>query len=90
MYKRQGLDYTESGVGIREVQREVRSQMFDRLPEERNLAAFLLASLLEQAPKRPDAWFQEKMRQSQFPELAREEALIEQLMVMLRVLRDEA
>ncbi len=76
-------------VGIREIQREVRSRMFGRLPGEHNLAAFLLASLIEQSPARVETWFQEKIQNSQFPELAKDGATIRQLTRMLRTLQNE-
>ena len=75
--------------GAREVRELVRKTMYDRLDEERNLVAFLTASILEQSPKRVELWFQEKVHNSQFPLLANEEVVVEQLRQMLKVLRGE-
>ena len=75
--------------GPREVRQVVRKVMFDRLEEERNLVAFLVASILEQPPKRVPLWFREKVSHSQFPRLAEEEVIQEQLTLMLRELRGE-
>lgn len=78
----------EKGPAIRDVQRAVRDELFDRSQEEQNLFSFIVATALEQSPKKFDLWLQQQVEQSQFPELADEDVVLDVVKAIVRKLRE--
>lgn len=72
---------------VRDVQRAVRDRFFDRSLEEQNLLSFLVKTMLENPPRSQDVWLTQQILQSQFPELAEEEFVPEQVRLILRDLQ---
>ena len=83
------VDDENTGPPIRGIQRQVRDTLFDKLDEEQKLATFLVARILEASPPNPELWFSHNLTQSQFPLLAQEPALVDQVRKILQVLRSD-
>ena len=81
-------DGETSGPTIRDVQRNVKEQLFDSTEEERNLISFIIATALEKSPPKFDLWLQQQVEQSQFPELADEDVVLEVIRNIVQNLRD--
>ena len=77
------------GLPFRDIQRRVRDALFDRLVEEQNLVAYLVASIMESPPRIQEQWLHQQLLQSQFPEVASDTALIERLTKVLKDLLTE-
>ena len=77
----------EKGPTIRDVQRAVRNELFDRSEEELHLFSFLVATALEQSPPKFDIWLQQQVEQSQFPELADEDVVLDVVKAIVRKMR---
>lgn len=75
-------------VSDQDLRRLVRESFFDRSDEEINLLAYLVASLLEYTPRNQDVWFRNQLLRSQFPALADEEFVLEEVRDLLRDLND--
>lgn len=80
-------DEESTGPTIRDIQREVKDKLFDRLDEEQKLVSFLVATILEEDPPRLELWFDHNVRRSQFPLLAEEVSLIDDVRRVLQTLR---
>ena len=77
------------GPAVRDVRRVVRERLFARLDEELDLITYLVATLLEDPVGNERLWFIKQFGQSQFPDLARDDAVFEQIRVIVRDLQDE-
>lgn len=83
------VDEEKSGAMIRDIQRLVRDTLFDKLDEEQKLVTFLVATIIETSPRNVELWFSHHLEQSQFPLLAEEVALVDQVREILKVLRSD-
>lgn len=72
----------------RDIRRLIRDRFFDRSAEQQNLLSYLLATLLEHSPRNQDVWFRQQILMSQFPELADEEYVLEQIRDLLRDIQE--
>ena len=54
---------------LREIRRIVDERLFERLPEERALLSYFIATFMEEGASEQDLWMQHKIRRSQFPAL---------------------
>ncbi|MEO2015343.1 MAG: hypothetical protein ABGZ53_13320 [Fuerstiella sp.] len=79
----------EFGPSVRDIRRVVRERLFDRLDEELNLITYLVATLLENPVGNERLWFTQQFGQSQFPDLTRDDAIFEQIRVIVRELQDD-
>lgn len=79
----------DSGPAVRDVRRVVRKRLFARLDEELNLITYLVATVLEAPVGNEHLWFIQQFGQSQFPDLARDDAVFEQIRVIVRDLRSD-
>ncbi|MEO1979721.1 MAG: hypothetical protein ABGZ24_04330 [Fuerstiella sp.] len=77
------------GPTVRDIQRVVRERLFARLDEELNLITYLVATLLENPVGNERLWFIQQFGQSQFPDLARDDAVFEQIRIIVRDLQDD-
>lgn len=78
-----------TGPSLRDVQRKVSERLFDRTTEEQHLLSFLVATVLEQPPRKFDLWMTQKVEQSQFPELSDEDVVLDVVRDIVRDLRDK-
>jgi hypothetical protein len=79
----------DSGPTVRDVRRVVRKRLFARLDEELDLITYLVATLLEDPVGNEHLWFIQQFGQSQFPDLARDDAVFEQIRVIVRDLQND-
>jgi hypothetical protein len=79
----------DSGPTVRDVRRVVRKRLFDRLDQELDLITYLVATLLEESVGNEHLWFIQQFGQSQFPDLVRDDAIFEQIRVIIRDLQDD-
>ena len=78
-----------TGPSLRDVQRAIGERLFDRTTEEQHLLSFLVATVLEQPPRRFDLWMTQRVEQSQFPELANEDVVLDVVRDIVREIRDK-
>ncbi len=60
-----------------EIRRVVRLRFFANTTEQNNLLSYLIATQLEVAPASPDVWIRQQLLNSQFPEMAEDEGVLE-------------
>jgi len=77
------------GPSVRDVRRVVRERLFARLDEELDLVTYLVATLLENPVGNERLWFIQQFGRSQFPDLARDDAIFEQIRVIVRDLQSD-
>lgn len=83
------VDAESSGPTIRDIKRQVRDTLFDKLDEEQKLLTYLVANLIEIAPRNTEVWFSHNLKQSQFPLLAEEPNLVEQVRAIQQALQSD-
>lgn len=77
----------ENDARIETIQRIVASVMFDHEPEERKVAVMLCAAIDIENPKNEPAWIMAQLSRSQFPDLADDEEMLEEMDEILKQLR---
>ncbi len=83
------LPEEDFGPTIRDIRRVVRERLYARIDEELELITYLVATLLENPVGNEHLWFIQQFGQSQFPELTRDDAIFEQIRVIVRDLQDD-
>ncbi|MEZ6060367.1 MAG: hypothetical protein R3C19_08405 [Planctomycetaceae bacterium] len=83
----EGSKATSGADVVRRIRRLVDSVLFDRPEEQRNTIASLLAERLKNPGGSDDLWFQAELPNTQFPKLADDDQILEDLRKMLRELR---
>ena len=78
----------ETGPSIRDIKRAVAESLFDRTVEERNLLSFVVATALEDSPRKLGLWLRQQAEQSQFPTLSSEDVVLEVIQDLIREFRD--
>ncbi len=78
-----------TGPTVRDIQRAIKEEFFDRTEEERNLFSFLIATALEKSPAKFDLWILQQIEQSQFPEIAEEDVVVDILKLTIRKMRGQ-
>lgn len=84
----------ESGPTIRDIRRLVHDTLFDRLDEEIHLVSYLVASYLDASKANAvegsfELWFTHRLKTSQFPGMAEEIGVIDNIDRILQILRDD-
>ncbi|MEZ6130157.1 MAG: hypothetical protein R3C59_15840 [Planctomycetaceae bacterium] len=78
----------KAALPVTSIQRLVRDELFERLEEEQNLISYLVARAIEDPPRGLDFWLPLRLSQSQFPQLADDSALIDQIRNVIQKLQD--
>lgn len=74
---------------IRDISRRVADVVFDRNDEEQKLVRFLVARVIEDPPRSLELWLPLRLQQSQFPQLAVDNAITEHVRKVVRQLQAE-
>ena len=82
-------DEEVTGPPIRDIERQVRDTLFDRRDEEQKLVTYLVANIIENSPRSLEIWFTHNLKESQFPQMAEEVALVDQVRRILKELRGD-
>lgn len=78
----------DTGPSIRDIKRAVAEALFDRTKEEQKLFSYMVATALEDSPRKLDLWIIQQAEQSQFPNLNSEDVVLDVIQELIRGLRD--
>lgn len=77
-----------AGPSIRDIKRAVAESLFDRTVEERNLLSYMVATALEDSPRKLELWLRQQAEQSQFPTLSSEDVVLDVIQNLIREFRN--
>ncbi|MEZ6124430.1 MAG: hypothetical protein R3C49_14830 [Planctomycetaceae bacterium] len=73
-------DLEEVSVGLKEIERGVSDEFFDRTPEELRTLNYLMATMLEERPGTEEVWLKHQLGQTQFSALAEDFTVVERFL----------
>ncbi len=71
-----------------DIRRAVRLRFFDNTPEQQNVLSYLIATIIEASPASPEVWLRQRLLQSQFPQMADEEAIQDKVRLVVQELTE--